>query len=156
MSAKIVNSNRRTQVDERTGFWVAEDRGSGGALVGTIAVTVKRDPDMREPPNSVAQIRRMAVARSCRRRGVGQMLLNEAISHCHRHRYRAVELITSEHHHEARNLYLKRGFQILRTYSTDYLFGLISWQMHRYRLPCCNNLSGEGRPSSPAQLDSPS
>ena len=48
-------------------------------------------------------------------------------------------LISSECHIEARNLYLKRGFEIFRSYPQEYLFGLISWQMYRYRISCSNS-----------------
>jgi len=129
------NIENEYQSAERTGFWVAEEKASG-MLVGAIAVIVKQDPDMREPPNSVAQIRRMAVSKGWQKRGIGQKLLDTAVSHCHHYRYRAIELITTECHIEARNLYLKRGFEILRSYSKEYLFGLISWQMYRYRISC--------------------
>lgn len=123
------------QSAEKTGFWVAEEKDSG-MLVGTVAVIVKQDPDMREPPSSVAQIRRMAVSKGFQRRGIGKKLLDTAISHCHRCRFRAIELITTECHIEARNLYLKRGFEIFRSHPQEYLFGLISWQMYRYRISC--------------------
>lgn len=65
-------------------FWVAEvlHQGDGGKcsfveddnavqgsgrIVGTLALGVKKDPDMKEPPNSVAWIRRMAVAKPFQR-----------------------------------------------------------------------------------------
>ena len=73
---------------------MAEKKASG-IIVGTVAVIVKRDPDMREPPNSVAQIRRMAVSKLWQRRGIGEKLLDTAVLHCHRYRYRAIELITT-------------------------------------------------------------
>ena len=41
----------------------------GREIIGTIAVTIKADPDLREPPDSVAWIRRMAVSPKYHRKG---------------------------------------------------------------------------------------
>ena len=48
-------------------------------IIGTIAITVKNDPDLREPPNSVAWLRRMAVAKSFQRLGIGSVLTDVAL-----------------------------------------------------------------------------
>jgi GNAT superfamily N-acetyltransferase len=123
------------QSTDKTGFWVAEDSTSR-EIVGTVAVCVKGDPDMREPPQSVAFIRRMAVSTLHQRRGIGKSLADVAIAHCQRQDFSAVELITSECHAEARQLYLKKGFEIVSCYDKGYAFGAISINMYRFRLSC--------------------
>ncbi len=127
------------QSSEKTGFWLAE--ADDGRVVGSIAVCVKRDPDMREPPGSGALSRRLGVAEDSQRNGVGQRLLETAIRHCVGQKaFRAIELNTTECHTEAKNLYLKKGFQIVQTYDKDYLFGIISVNMYRFRMPCKRTL----------------
>ncbi len=111
---------------EKTGFWVAEvvdetfvgtryevegsseavvdllSAAGSGRLVGTVAVTVKKDPDMREPPGSVAWLRRMAVDDKFKRQGLGAKLVDVVHNHCARAGFTAVELVTTEAHEAAR------------------------------------------------------
>ena len=56
--------------------------------MATLAVDIKADPDMREPPASVAMIKRMTVAAGHRRRGVGTAILEVALRHCVDARFR--------------------------------------------------------------------
>lgn len=82
------------QSNAKCGFWVAEvlDKNAlistpnkakivrkeneksrhdqGLEIIGTIAVTIKEDPDLREPPESVAWLRRMAVSPKYHRKGL--------------------------------------------------------------------------------------
>lgn len=106
-------------------------------LVGVIAVDVKDDPDMREPPESVALIKRMTVNKSHQRKGIGTVLLRTALDHCLQHKFRAVELVTTEHHVAARSLYADHGFELQATVQKRYLlWGLITLTMHRLRVAC--------------------
>lgn len=110
---------------------------SDDTLVATLAVDIKADPDMREPPASVAMIKRMTVAKSHRRRGVGTAILEVGLRHCLDARFRAVELITTEHHQAARSLYSNWGFEFLQVYTKNYLFwGIVSLNMYRLRVAC--------------------
>jgi len=106
-------------------------------LLATLAVDIKADPDMREPPASVAMIKRMTVAAGHRRRGVGTAILEVALRHCVDARFRAVELITTEHHQAARSLYANWGFEFQQVYRKNYLvWGIVSLAMFRLRVPC--------------------
>lgn len=109
---------------------------TGRTLIGTVAVDLKVDPDKKDPPYSVAIIRRMAVSGQHQRRGVGSSLLSKALFHCRDQRLLAAELITTEHHDAARNLYASKGFQLASTTRKDYLFGLVTLVVCRLRIPC--------------------
>jgi len=104
-------------------------------LIATLAVDIKIDPDMREPPASVALIKRMTVAGPHRRKGVGTAILEVGLRHCVDSRFRAVELITTEHHQAARSLYANAGFEFMKVYRKNYLFwGIVSLTMYRLRV----------------------
>jgi len=108
---------------------------SSETLIATLAVDIKADPDMREPPASVAMVKRMTVAKAHRRRGVGTAILEVGLRHCLDARFRAVELITTEHHQAARNLYANWGFEFMQIYRKNYLFwGIVSLNMYRLRV----------------------
>ncbi len=62
----------------------------------------KEDPDMREPPGSVAWLRRMAVGRRFQRQGLGAKLVDLVMDHCAEAGFRAIELVTTEAHEPAR------------------------------------------------------
>ena len=110
-------------------------RPTSKTLLGVLAIDIKLDPDMREPPESVALLRRMTVHKSHRRRGVGQAMLDVALRHCLDHRFRAIELVTTEHHQAARNLYANRGFEFHGTYDKNFLlWGIVSLTMYRLRV----------------------
>ena len=104
-------------------------------IIGTIAITVKNDPDLREPPNSVAWLRRMAVAKSFQRLGIGSVLTDVALEHCSAANFRAVELLTTEHHQAARSLYAVKGFDLIETIRKPYLGGLLFLVLYRLRIP---------------------
>ena len=105
-------------------------------IIGTIAITIKNDPDLREPPNSVAWLRRMAVAKSFQRLGIGSVLTDVALEHCSAANFRAVELLTTEHHQAARSLYAVKGFDLIETIRKPYLGGLLFLVLYRLRIPC--------------------
>ena len=145
----------------RTGFWVAEliegspadsqveftssedlnTATSGREIVGTVAVTIKADPDKREPPESVAWLRRMAVKAGYQRKGIGDALVETTIKHCVNKRFRAIELLTTEFHRSAKNLYVKKGFEIMNSYPKGLVLGFISIGMYRFRMPCVSTRS---------------
>lgn len=107
-----------------------------GLIVGTISVGVKRDPDMKEPPESVAWIKDLSVTKRFRRKGIADRLLDAAIRHCLIHNFRAVEVVANQCHEHGRTLLVKKGFDILHCYKKDLVFGLASVSMYRMRLPC--------------------
>ena len=87
---------------EGQGFWVAEqDR-----VIGMVGIE-RRATDS-------AELRRMAVESSCRRRGVGAALLATAEAFCRGHGYGRIVLSTSELQSPARRLYESRGYSLVR------------------------------------------
>jgi len=107
-----------------------------GKIIGTVAITIKHDPDLKEPPNSVAWLRRMAVSKSYQRLGIGSVLTDVALEHCSESNFRAVELLTTEHHQAARSLYAVKGFDLIETIRKPFLGGLLFLVMYRLRIPC--------------------
>ena len=86
----LIDIGQGYQSNPKCGFWVAEivdkdalisspnkakivrkegNKSHGREIIGTIAVTIKEDADLREPPESVAWIRRMAVSPKYHRKG---------------------------------------------------------------------------------------
>jgi len=146
------------QSDPRCGFWVAQmidephgfdpleifkeedtnfNAGSGaavGKIIGSVGVVIKEDS--REPPKSVALLRRLVVARAYQHLGVGAALTDVVLEHCSKANFRACELLTTEHHEAARGLYVSKGFEMIETTHQCYAAGLISFKLHRMRLPC--------------------
>ncbi|CAB4065867.1 unnamed protein product [Lepeophtheirus salmonis] len=102
-------------------------------IVGTIALNIKSDPDMGDPPTSVAWLRRMAVKPKYREKGIGSRLIDVALSHCKSKEFQAVELITSQYHDSARNLYYRKGFKMKKSYKKNLLFGSFPIEMYRLR-----------------------
>ena len=155
MHTDLANIDQHYMSDSRCGFWVAQvtDRGWTDpstvasipldasarvyeqTLVGTVAVAIKEDTP-NEPPESVAWLRRMSVSKSFQRLGIGTTLADVALEHCARANFRAVELLTTEHHHQGRSLYVSKGFELMETQSKQYLGGLIHFALLRFRLPC--------------------
>lgn len=107
-----------------------------GKIIGTVAITIKNDPDLKEPPNSVAWLRRMSVTKSFRRRGIGSALTDVAMEHCSQSNFRAIELLTTEHHQAARSLYASKGFELIETIRKPFFGGLLCLVIYRLRIPC--------------------
>lgn len=143
----------------RCGFWVAERVGHqdlsndvhivketdsaieverfiggqrNGHIVGFIGILIKDVTN--EPPESVAALKRMAVCKAARRKGIGSALVDVALEHCAKANYRAIELVTTEHHQAARSLYASKGFELIEKNKKNYLEGLISLNLYRLRL----------------------
>ncbi|XP_037778816.1 uncharacterized protein LOC119575335 [Penaeus monodon] len=83
-------------------------------LVGTVAITKSQRGGLR------AWLRRMAVRKAYRRRGIAMQLLEQAIQFCTERCHEGIELITTECHYKARELYYKRGFTAEHTYYKYY------------------------------------
>ncbi|ESP01243.1 hypothetical protein LOTGIDRAFT_86670, partial [Lottia gigantea] len=77
-------------------------------VVGTIAIVHRSTTDKT---TKVAWLRRMAVLRQFRGLGIAKSLIKEAIVFSRTHKYSSIELITTEVHKSARNLYERMGFQ---------------------------------------------
>ena len=82
------------------GFWVAET----GAVIGMVGIE-RCDAD-------TAELRRMAVARAQRKKGVGRALLATAEAFCVKHGYRKLVLWTQSNLLEARRIYQACGFRL--------------------------------------------
>ncbi len=80
-------------------FWVAE----GGGVLGMAGIERRSD--------SCAELRRMAVERSQRRRGIARRLLGVAEGFCREAGYRSVALSTSELQVAAMKLYESCGYR---------------------------------------------
>lgn len=84
------------------GFWVAE----AGLVIGMVGVE-RIDGD-------TAELRRMAVARAQRKKGLGRALLASAEAFCIKHGYRKMVLSTSELQRAAAQLYQSSGYSMVR------------------------------------------
>jgi ribosomal protein S18 acetylase RimI-like enzyme len=83
-------------------FWVAED----DRVVGMVGV----EPHGKD----AAELRRMAVDRQHRRKGIGRKLLAAAEAYCRASGYRKIVLSTSELQVAARRLYEASGYRLVR------------------------------------------
>ena len=99
------------------------------------------DPDMKEPPESVALLKRMAVKKQHHRRGVASAMIDIALEHCRVCKFRAIELTTTEHHEAARNLYSRKGFDLTGSYEKRFVLGFVSLTLYRLRRACTILLS---------------
>jgi putative acetyltransferase len=85
------------------GFWIADERGGVLGMAG-----VERHGD------DSAELRRMAVEKSHRRKGIGRQLLATAEAFCRDAGYRKLVLSTSELQVAARGLYESSGYRLVR------------------------------------------
>ena len=96
------------------GFWVAD----AGALIGMVGV--------EHVDAETAELRRIAVARAHRKKGVGRALLASAEAFCLKHGYRKMVLSTSELQQAAAQLYQTSGYSMVgesaRTGLTHYRY----------------------------------
>lgn len=98
------------------------------SIVGTVAVAKSNDVE------NAGWLRRMAVRPKYQRRGIATALLNEAVSFCRTSGYSEVELVTSECHDAARELYLSHNFEVKQMYHKPIIGSLITLTM--YQLTC--------------------
>jgi GNAT superfamily N-acetyltransferase len=89
--------------DPGQGFWVAE-RGGVSGMVG-----------VERHAADAAELRRMAVARAHRHRGVARALLRTAETFCRDAGYARIVLSTSELQQPAMRLYQSSGYRLART-----------------------------------------
>jgi GNAT superfamily N-acetyltransferase len=88
---------------EGHGFWVADD----GGVIGMVGV--------ERHSAGAAELRRMAVAASHRRRGIARSLLHTAEAFCREQGYATMVLSTSELQAPAMRLYESSGYRCVRT-----------------------------------------
>jgi len=150
---KVSSASSSSKSDVKHYAFVSEDKDantndiekskfpSNSNLIGTLAIDIKEDPDMKEPPDSVALLKRMAVSKKHQRKGIGSAMMDHALDHCRTFKFRAIELITTEHHEAARNLYARKGFELLASYDKNFVFGLVSITLYRLRRSCTLLLS---------------
>ncbi len=94
--------------DGYSGFWVAE---CAGEVVGMVGV--------QRTSQDAAEIRRLRVAPSMRRKGIGTLLMEEALSFCKHHEYLKVALDVRIDRGPAIALFEKFGFTLGRTREND-------------------------------------
>lgn len=148
MTQDLGNIPRTYMSSDSTGFWVAEayepffmDRDPSSykyeiltlnklnqkcidtssyrkSLVGTVGIVRSLSAE------DSAWLRRMAVKPKYQKMGIAKALIDEALQFCCEKDYQGVELVTSEWHERARNLYLKKGFHLKQMYHKK-LFGSV-------------------------------
>ncbi|KAK4289491.1 hypothetical protein Pmani_037537 [Petrolisthes manimaculis] len=115
----IMNKTKKVEYD----FMKEEELEARGVEIGrrrrhvvaTVAITKSLHGGLK------AFLRRMAVKRAYRRRGIATRLLDEVIDFCTDRCLEGIELVTTECHYKARELYYKRGFEARHTYFKYYL-----------------------------------
>lgn len=89
-------------------------------VIGTIAVTRSKSEE------NTAWLRRMAIHPRYQHKGIGSQLVDEVIKFAVSKGYDAIELVTSECHNNARELYLKKGFELKQMYHKHVFGSLVS------------------------------
>lgn len=79
-------------------------------IVGTVAITRNNDSAVR------AWLRRMAVKKEWRKKGVGSHLVDAVIKFCSQKGFVGIELVTTECHESAKKLYEKKKFDVMAFY----------------------------------------
>ena len=133
-----VKSNYMT--DPRTRFWVVEVRGEEGeesdiaacvAIVSELPKSHKKSKKV-EDTGKVSYLRRMAVQTEYRGCGFAKMLVQTAIDFCHKNQYDSIDLITTDIHSAARQLYTRMGFKCLGLKLYKYYWGIIRIWTYEY------------------------
>ena len=96
----------------RKGFWVAE--AEDGGIAATVAIDTTQDPD-------VAELFRMVVSPSHRRKGLGRVMVQTAEQWTREQGYRKLVLTTTEMHVKAVPLYESMGFVRFHTEDMGFL-----------------------------------
>jgi GNAT superfamily N-acetyltransferase len=78
----------------------------------------------------MAWLRRMAVNPKYQRKGIASVLVDEALRFCKDKGYSGVELGTGECHDAARELYLKKGFDLKQMYHKPIFGTVVTIQMY--------------------------
>lgn len=101
-------------------FWVAEALSPTEPrrrIVGTIAIVRRYDRS-----GKVAWLRRMAVLKKFRQKGIAKKLIMTTLQFCKNREYAVVKLKTTGLHQTARSIYMKLGFECINYNPTPYLF----------------------------------
>ncbi|XP_018027866.1 uncharacterized protein LOC108683095 [Hyalella azteca] len=80
-------------------------------VVGCVGLTHSNNTQLGNARK--AWLRRFAVKKEYRRRGIASNLLEFVIAVTRRHNYKNLELITTHCHHQAREMYMKAGFSVM-------------------------------------------
>lgn len=89
-------------------------------IIGTIAITRSKSEE------NTAWMRRLAVHPRYQNKGIDAKLVDEALRFATEKGYNAVELVTSECQNDARELYLKKGFELKQMYHRHVFGSLVS------------------------------
>ena len=106
------------------------------SVVGMVGLYIKDDPDFKEPPNSVGQIDNLYVLPEYRGGGLGEELLNTALSHSKTTGLRAVEMLIDDVEDGARKL-CERQDWTLESIESKSVFGIFKLELYRYRKASC-------------------
>jgi len=109
--------------DGESAFWVAD---TDSTVIGMIGVQKTGD--------SAAEIRRLRVLETFRRRGVGTQLMEKALGFCQRHGYLKIILDVRIERSPAISLFGKFGFQLAHTRDIDGK-KLLDFYLDLYREP---------------------
>lgn len=93
----------------------AELEGLKRHVVGMVGVTKSLRGGMRN------RLKHLVVKKAYRRRGIAQGLVDEAVQFSTDHCMEGIELVTTECHHKARELFYRKGFEVQHTYYKYYL-----------------------------------
>ena len=91
---------------EGQGFWVAQEAEMSERVVGMVGIERYEE--------DAGELRRMAVEKAQRRKGIGRGLLATAEAFCRECGYRRIVLSTSELQVAARRLYESSGYRLVR------------------------------------------
>ena len=110
-------------------------------VVGIVGVSVKQDKDMKEPPNSVANIDHLYVSPPYRGEHLGEELLRTALSHCVEAGFRAVEMEFDDVHQNARKLCEKLDWTLDKMWIKT-VIKVFRLESFTYRIACCQVKGG--------------
>ncbi|HER25071.1 MAG TPA: GNAT family N-acetyltransferase [Candidatus Atribacteria bacterium] len=96
--------------EKQDGFWTAS---TGGRVEGSITI------DGIHAQKEGAHLRWFIISDILRGRGVGNQLINEAVSFCKNKKYPRIYLWTFKGLDAARHLYEKNGFKLVKEFSGD-------------------------------------
>jgi GNAT superfamily N-acetyltransferase len=102
LSDDLANIPHHYQIGSRSNFWVAE---ANGEIRGMVGIQHRSDEE--------AELRRMSVAGSSRRQGIGRRLLETVEEFCRQHGYRRIRLTTVSHLQPAIAMYQRCGYQLV-------------------------------------------
>jgi len=128
-SMKFVNQLEISRLEKQ-----GELHGLKKRLVGTVAVTIKVDKDLKEPPATVGLIQRLLVVPAYRRAGIAQELVLAAWDQCCQH-LRAVELEVNGNQELARKFFEKQEWALISVVER-HILGFIKEDTMIYRRPC--------------------